>query len=118
MPYLVERVTQLEAVPTRAPKYLGRRWWCARLESASASGAILSISSNAPTNAKYWAVSDSSDSNFCVYRDDVAHTHSLARVVRLLKGRLDASTGWGLCIYRAADGEPETKPVVCKQGEQ
>ena len=67
---------------------------------------------------EYWAVSDSSDSNFCVYRDDVAHTHSLARVVRLLKGRLDASTGWGLCIYSAADGEPETKPVVCKQGEQ
>jgi hypothetical protein len=42
-----------------------------------------------------------------VYRDDVAHALSLARRT---EGRLDASTGTGLCIYRAADGEPMESP--------
>jgi len=69
---------------------VGRRVWLVKYESTSASTAILSISSYQ-----------------LVYRDDVYCTHSLARrrlvalVTGVTGGRLDASTGWGGCVFIA-----------------
>jgi hypothetical protein len=77
-------------------KYLGRSWCAKTRVHVCVRGDLINLLECAD-ECEGWTVSASSDSNFCVYRDDVAHAHSLARRT---EGRLDASTGRG-CVFIA-----------------